>query len=497
MAEPLIAGNPPQLQGGPVFNPPNGDRPMANPLYQMPERPPTPAEQIRQMTRSAEPDPRPIWDTLGQPTRVSDRELTQIRNIVGGLDRPAANQTIGNLSNSELREIGTAMNREASRGSMTQPERDNFVRDLAGKLDEKQFSRVMTAFQRPPQEMANILASTHGNTNDAKIAFLNAHGKNAPAVATVLASMQSNPDGMRRAVTITGADGKVIRQGALSPEELRSAVAMSAMPGRQPVISTPEIGPGGEISTRTLDNKQYRAIMNAAAASGDADVKAEVFRAGVERLTQLQQATNPLNPLGALNRTHQRYLTEMTDSLDKILQSDTPGVVRSLRTREPLGESLTAFTTQRLNEGNVASLSRMTEQLRFGPGSPVGRPSAGYLNIPRTGSDVVISRAEERAHDFGYGLGAIMGASDRAKKTAAEKADLAGKLVSLVAMRAAGSTSPYVNEAGVGGELGTKGILSANQNTPLATYMGLITSLPSNSEGAALNYFNTVRGNVK
>jgi hypothetical protein len=453
-----------------------GSPPKANPLYG-PPGPPTPAERIRQMTRTSEPLPGPIWDTLGQQTQVSDRELTEIRGIVDRLDRTSANQTIGSLSDSDLRAIGTTINRETSRGSWTRLEREHFVRDLAGKLDEKQFSRVLDTFQMPPQQMATILANAqHGNTTDAKIAFMKANANNGEAVGTVLASMRNNPDAIRRAIGSTANVGGTsqFQQGALNNAQLQGAL-------RGSLHLRETTGPYVTMSTH-----DFESIMAAAAASGDSALKARVFKAGAEQLGQVMNA--------AILAQRPNHAKNMADGLDRLLRSDTTGIVGNLINLDSKGSALATFAAQRLQDGNAASLGRMADQLRHGNILGMGPANPSYVNIPeRGGTDRSISEARGRALSYGYGLGAIEAGMDRINRSAAERADLAAKIIATSSLRVV--PADVADEVAAGTEYIAKQLLSEQSPTnsivdSLATRA--LSGLSPNTRQAVQNQLNHV-----
>jgi hypothetical protein len=360
---------------------------------------------------------------------VTHDELKEIAAIFDGLNASEARQVMAQLSQGDLNKIADEM-KSGGIGNfdgLSADQRHDFIADLAGKLDSAQFEKLAKAFDQP-QELADIVAAS-GN-NDAKIGFINAYkadasssaqpggfldslsgvtqygNESARAIGTVLGSMDAR--GIERALGTTDPSTGELTGGALSPTQLRTV--MDACLG-QTSYSGGVMGGGGPPSYGFQADRLNK-ILDAAARSGDAGLKAEVFQAAAQSLEKVQGVGGILTP--AVNAGEQA--SAISEHMAGLLGTDTRGIVGRLEDVDATGNALKTFSRQMLADGKTEPLHDMLVELRNGPAGNASQ----YLKDP------------QHAQDLGYGIGAVAAGLKSLEKSRQEEAQLLGSLIESV-----------------------------------------------------------------
>jgi hypothetical protein len=375
---------------------------------------------------------------------VTHDELRQIAAGLGALDARGANEAVSQLTDDELRKISG----ELQGGGLGNfdglgfAERKDVLGDLAGKLDATQFERVARAYGSPT-EVAGVVAER--GSNEAKIGFIRAHAADVSggngfdpeksAVATVLASLDA--DGLQSALL-----GK---PPALNSEQLQAVVDPNVQhAGRGPVY----------VSAHTLNT-----ILETAAQSGNAELKALVFDKAATSLADIQE-------LGGQGNA-QQVASSLGEHMAALLRTDTNGIVNVIEDSDPGGTGLKTFATQQITDGKTEGLSDMLKSLRNGPNND----PAGYL------ADV------KHAHNLGYAIGAIGAGVEDLKKNAADKAELLGGLLGslLGELPVGGSAASVISQGVLDNSVGEVG--GDKTGLPEALYSAVIDQLSETQQG--------------
>ena len=358
---------------------------------------------------------------------VTNSELKDISASLKGLPAGEANQAVSQLSDAEINKIADEIDSSGigNFGGLSKDEKRDFVGDLAGKLDAKQFERVSKAFD-DPQEIGDIVAAQ--GSNDAKIGFIDAHkadasnaaqppgfldsisgtthygNESARAIGTVLGSMDAQ--GLKRAIGSSNPTSGEFEAGALSQEQLRSVVDASM----DQTSNSGGVGAGGaSLPSYSFDATRLNKIVDAAATSSDAGLKAEVFQAASKSLENVQGVGGLLTP--SVNAGAEASL--LADHMGTLLKSDARSIVDRLEAIDSTGNALTPFTRQQLDDGKTQNLHELLSALRNGPNGD----AAQYLKDP------------QHAQDLGYALGATAAGLNSLDKSKKEEAELLGTLI--------------------------------------------------------------------
>lgn len=356
---------------------------------------------------------------------LTNDELKQIAGITRGLSSDEANLVVRNLSPDELNTIAGEIDSSGIGGfnGLSKDEKRDFIGDLAGKLDATQFGRVAKAFD-DPQEIADIVA-VKGAT-DAKLGFIDAYkdgasskaqpgawyeniggattrygNESARAIGTVLGSLDHDSDGLARAIGSSNNRTGEFEPGILSTDQLRAVVDAS--------MEQTSHSSGGSLPSYSFDAGRLNNILDAAATSTDAGLKAEVFQAASQSLGKVQGVGGFLTP----SADSHDEAASISDRMGALLRTDTRGIVNRLEADDPTGNALTPFARQQLADGKTDQLRELLKELRNGPQN----------NAQQNLAD------PQHAQDLGYALGAVAAGLRSLDKGAKEEAELLGKLL--------------------------------------------------------------------
>lgn len=291
-------------------------------------------------------------------------------------------------------------------GGLSGTERQAFFADMAGKLDGDSLGALSAAFAKtdersggftPVTELGAAVA-THAGP-DAKLDYL-------PAITPGVEQGHQSDFGFGYSSTTfadaeASAAGEVLGslQGANAQEGFSRVgshlpdVLSSAVDARMTTVSS---SAGGSTSM-TWDASRFEAIMGAAATTSDADLKAQVFDAGVDTMRSVRDTNSVIGGLTVVGKD--AALGQIADGLSAIVDSDTTGVMRELTfnasTRD--GSDFAAYAKEMLSQNREGALGEQMARLQMGNGmneNPVERlartevvpDSGGQTRLPNAGS---------------------------------------------------------------------------------------------------------------
>lgn len=301
-------------------------------------------------------------------------------------------------------------------GGFSASERRAFFADMARTLDGTSLASLSRAFAATDNrtggrdlvaELADAVA-THASPA-AKLAYVQAL-KGATANQPTTGEVQFGSSVLRTGDPEAAAIGRVIgsMRGAHAEAALQSLsgaeleAVLRASIGETARIVTAH--PGNASMTISWNSRNFEALMDAAASTTNADLKARLFDAAG---TQLQSVDGTRVGVGSTPVGRRETLAAMTDAMTRLLDSDTTGVVRELTyNRDSLdGTALAAYAKQMLQ--STAGTNRLGELMaRLQLGNDLAGHAIGRLNetvtVPGTNQE-----RRENAGALGYFVGAV------------------------------------------------------------------------------------------
>lgn len=260
-------------------------------------------------------------------------------------------------------------------GGLSTDERQAFFADMAGKLDGDSLATLSNAFAKtggdshgytPVTELGSAIA-THA-APQTKVDYLGQIAGGAESGSH--ADIGLGYSGVNMVDAEARAAGEVL--GSLRGSFAESG--FQALGTRLPDVLTSAIdgdmttvaGFGGSATTVSWNAENYEAIMGAAASMGNADLKAQVFDAGIDTLRSVRDTDTIIGGLTVVGKDD--ALRTMTDGLTRIVDSDTTGVMRELTmngtTRD--GSDFAAYAKEMLNQDRTSELGAQMGRLQVG-----------------------------------------------------------------------------------------------------------------------------------
>lgn len=381
---------------------------------------------------------------------VSHKDVNEIAAKFDTLTGAEAAQVIDNLESKGLLDDFARESVDGEwfgRGGFSQTERQQFFADMAKKLDGDTLGKLMDQYvatdanghsgrhraqelataiatQASPQTKIDFIESQSGSLVDQSTAndigmtsFSTKGDSNALAVGTVLGSLR-------------GAHAEQAF-GMLSSKEMDAVFETSV--SQQTITSSSHYSSNVSVNWET---GTYSNLLAAAASMQSADAKANVFDAAGDTLSMVRDSSGVFAP--GINRD--QALESMTDSLTKLLDSDTAGIVSELNLNNSTkdGSDLSAYAQQMLAQGNEKQLGEMMAKLQFGNNldqDPVQYLYGGERTIPNTGGDTILPRAEA----LGYFTGAVSVGAEAVTKDVEARREMVdnviGSVISIVSWK--------------------------------------------------------------
>ncbi|WP_336970689.1 hypothetical protein [Sphingobium aromaticiconvertens] len=364
-------------------------------------------------------------DTSGWFNTVTNDETHDIVNTLTNLPADQADQVIDRLQqDGKLDGVAhEVMDGDwFGNGGLSGDERRGFLADMAGKLDGQSLTALSDSFSRvdnggfePVSELGSAV-STHASPQT-KVEYIGA------MKAQVDDSSQTDIGFGYSANSFQDAEATAVGDVLGSLRGSYAEEGFNAIGDKLPDVLTSSIDGqmttttsyGGASNTMTWNADSYEAIMDAAASTGNADQKAQIFDAGVDTMREVRDTGNVIGGLTVVGKDD--AMRQMTDGLTKIIDSDTSGVMRELTFNQGTmdGSNFAAYAKEMLNQGRESELGTQMGRLQVGNDgteNPVERLNA-VETVPGTNQE---RRANAGA--LGYFVGGTYAA------TAARSADV-------------------------------------------------------------------------
>ncbi|MBU0932743.1 MAG: hypothetical protein KJ585_12190 [Alphaproteobacteria bacterium] len=367
-------------------------------------------------------------DTSGWFNTVTNGETKDIVGTLTALPADQADQTIDRLQQSgDLDRVADeVMDGDwFGNGGLSGDERRAFLSDMAGKLDGDSLAALSDAFARAdnggfdsvtelgdavathaaPQTKVDYIAAMKNGVDDASqssyglgYSGTQLQDAEATAVGDVLASLR----------------GSYAEAGFNAIGDKLSDVLTSALDGQMTTIASQ----AGATNSITWNADSYEAIMGAAASMGNADLKAQIFDAGVHTMREVRDTNNVFGGLTVLGKDD--AMRQMANGLTAIIDSDTTGVMDELTFNQSTmdGSSFAAYAKEMLNQNREGELGQQMGRLQVGNDSsenPVERLNA-VETVPGTTQE---RRANAGA--LGYFVGGVYAATQARSQDVAEQ----------------------------------------------------------------------------
>ena len=371
--------------------------------------------------------------------------MHEVADTLGGLSPAERNAVVSKLSDGDLKGLAEDFNAGGVFGhqGLSADEKRDVFNDLANGLSGAQLARVSKAFGEREDVAALADSVSRFATPDAKVGYVQAmasrttDGLKGEIDVNIGVTISQNSDADAAAVgkvlgSLTGANFDRAVQ-SLSNEQLAAVVKSSTDPTTYTSTSGYSASISGSYKADTL-----KSVLEAAATSKDASVKARVFAEGGKQLGEIAGSNHLLAP----NVTAKDEAAKVRDGLKAILDSDVTGVVRQLETSDRYGGALSNFVTETLKQGEVGQKAiggyiaklQTGEKLNENPIARLDAQANGYYR---------------NAQDLGYFAGATQVGVAKVAASNKEKAELIGSIFKSAVGLATGPAGPVVG-AGVG-----------------------------------------------
>lgn len=369
--------------------------------------------------------------------------MHSVADTIGDLSPAELDATVSKLSDADLKGLAEDINAGGVLGAqgLSADEKRDVFNDLAAGLSGPQLGRVSEAFANREDVTALADAVATFATPEAKAGYVQAlasrttdglDGQVERSLFGIGGSVTQKSDPEALAV------GKVL--GSLSGVHFDTAVSslskaeLAGVMKSSAELTTYQSPTGARASGYDVDT--LTGVLNAAATSQNASVKAGVFAQGGALLGEIANA----NSAFSVNSTAADEAAKVRDSLKGLLDTDVTGVVRQLETADRYGGAMTSFLTETLKQGK--------------PGEAI---VGGYIAKLQTGNALnenPITRLETQvggyhrnAQDLGYFSGATQAAVDKVAASDKAKAEMVGGIFKSAVGLATGSAGPVAGAA--------------------------------------------------
>lgn len=378
-----------------------------------------------------------IKDVVQEITALPAAEADQL------VDQLAADGTLDRIANEIM--DGSIL----GLGGLSADERQAFFADMAAKLDGDSLAALTGAFAQTDRDSGGFDPVTEIGSAVATHASAQTKVDYIAAIAPQIEPGNRADFGFGfSSFSATDAEGVAAGEvlgtlrGAYAEDAFRvlgsrlGDVLTSSLDERLMTVSAM----GGGSATVSWNADRFEAIMGAAASMSDADLKAQVFDAGVDSLRRVRDTDTVIGGLTVIGKDD--TLGQIADGLTAIVNSDTTGVMRELtlnsQTRD--GSDFTAYAKEMLNQGREAELGEQMGRLQVGnhgTENPVDRLYQSE-DVPFTDQTRLPNAAA-----LGYFVGSVHAAVQSIDVDVAEQRQMITALLK--------STLSVVDKAGIGG----------------------------------------------
>lgn len=350
---------------------------------------------------------------------VSHGDLKDINQTLAGLNADERNAVISELSDAELNKwTGELDNGGGVLGmgeGLSVDERRDLHADLGGSLDATQLERLYNAYDNREQklELAQGVA-THA-TADVKTDFvgeLAAQITENDSLGGVMISDLGDTEGLAVAHVLSSLGGNPTAlsaaYGKLSDTQLSGVFEAATQQVMYANMS-------GGAPTYSYDAGPLADVIDAAATSTDAELKARVFELAGRQMETVSGANGIFTP--TLDTAE--AAGEIRTSMESLLKSDVNGVIDALEQDYQDGKGMTAFLQETLGQdGGAETIRGLVDQLARG--NDLSGDLLSRFTAPIQQDGGVFYPAAER---MGYFSGALHQAFEGVNKSAAENVD--------------------------------------------------------------------------
>lgn len=335
----------PQGPQGPLYGPfvPNG------PTTQPAQQPDPTVDQATQKVKEK-------LDQSGWFNDVTNDELHDISATFDGLTPAQRNEVLGRLSDAELKTwagesgslgiLGT--------GGINRSEKQALFEDLAAGADAAQLERLSNAFSG--EDDAKLLGDA-----------IASHAPPATQLAFVQRMAGKVESNERIALQVAKAIGGMKNDGTYVDQALAAltdgqlgAVVKAA---QQENLSTHATSTGAATSLLTYDVGPLQAMIDAAATGSSVEQKARLFDSAANVLGEIAKIGSFNLGMAVVKNDAEAKLTQ---SLSRLITSDTNGVMAELESQFRSGKAITTFTKQMIEQGRTEELKVIVTQLQRG-----------------------------------------------------------------------------------------------------------------------------------
>lgn len=348
---------------------------------------------------------------------VSHGDLKTIENELKNLNSDELNRVFEQMSPDELKKYASEL--EGSLGGYSADEKKQLFDHLAKHLSGANLSKLASAMNlgeasssvRPGQTdepLVNILARSvsENAAPEAKAEFVKTMAANADkhqnagvAAAQVLASMKDNPALLEQTLS------------QLTDTELQSIVDGAA---RKTEVSSR----GGKITN--YDPEPLTNLLDAVATlkgDGAAAQKARLFEASANKITEVRENAVKFGIYYGASAEN-----AIRNSLNGVINSDTEGVVKSLKENNIDGKGITAYLKSLINTGDNAQIGRIIA--RLSKGNDVQGDARTRFGARTADDDAAKTQILSNAQVLGYFGGGLLAATRQVSGDAAKQADM-------------------------------------------------------------------------
>ena len=364
---------------------------------------------------------------LGTSRNDHMHEINALLKQFSGAD---VDKIVGKLSDSDLSGWASDINSGGIWGAqgLSGGEKRDLFNEMAQDLDGTQLGRLSSVFSGRDEALAlgdavatfapaasklDYVKAMAGRATDGDSSLDSGFGynslitgdKDALAVGKVLASMAADPASFNAAVKSLDANQLAAVLKAGEGERITSYSGAMAGGSVMPNAST------------TFDPAVLRGVLDAAAASGNAQTKARIFDAAASTLKDIRDSNSLLSPNPGAGDTASKVAAGMT----AIMNSDTRGVVDALNTRDASGKALTGYLSEVLTENPAANNPVLGRQIAQLQGAGTASNASAFINTPENQGGKDFYR---NAQNLGYYAGATEAAINKMNADDKTQADI-------------------------------------------------------------------------
>ncbi|RRD56000.1 hypothetical protein EII20_12905 [Comamonadaceae bacterium OH2545_COT-014] len=357
------------------------------------------------------------------------------------------NQVSQKLTDADLQELADDVNASGLGGAngLSADEKRDLFNTLAQGLDGTQLARLAKAFDERGDVMALGQAVAQHADSATKVGFIQ---EMAPRTADkdydrgITIGGSWSEDGDKEAEAILDVLSSLGNDPAAFDQAVKSLDESTLHEVTQAGINQFSSYTGTSVSV-THDPKQLTALLDAAAKSGDAAVKARVFDAGAASLQSMRDNTRfPVIGIGTDDAARQ-----VTDKLTGLFNSDVRGITHELNQHDQYGSGLSTYTSEVLRAGESGQ-KVLGEQLAQLQGKGSGLSPIAFFEQQSAGTTG--KPYYQNAESLGYFTGAMRNGldaqnADAAANGATIKGILGAAISALSLGRASGSVTFLTN----------------------------------------------------